>query len=140
MVSGISKADQDKLKTSLQASQIEVEKEWGLKKDHNMKVVEGLLAATNAPEGLANAVKGGEATVTTLKWLLSLSEKLSGEGVNFVKNQDSQNLPMTPSEARNRIIEIRANKQHPVWNKRDPMHQQAVTDWANLHKFSSAGK
>jgi hypothetical protein len=43
---------------------------------------------------------------------------------------------MTPTEALARIAEIRNNKAHPVWNNRDPLHNQAVADWAQLHKFA----
>lgn len=116
-----------------------VTKEWGAAVEKNTAIAASVAEKTGAPAELVEAVKTGKAGITTLKWLHSLASAFGGEGQHFVGAQGTP-APMTPSEAAARIAEIRNNKQHPVWNARDPLHNQAVLDWAALHKFVHPGK
>lgn len=116
-----------------------VTKEWGAATEKNTAVAASIAEKTGAPAELVEAIKTGNAGIPTLKWLHSLAAAFGGEGKHFAGAQGTP-APMTPSEAIAQIAEIRNNKQHPVWNMRDPLHDQAVLGWAELHKFAGAGK
>lgn len=112
-----------------------IAKEWGAATEKNTAIAASVAEKTGAPPELVEAIKTGKAGLLTLKWLHSLSAAFGGEGKHFAGAQGTP-APMTPTEALARIAEIRNNKTHPVWNDRDPLHKQAVTDWAQLHKFA----
>lgn len=109
-----------------------VKKEWGLATEKNTAIAASVAEKTGAPKELIEAVAKGQAGIGTLKWLHSLAASFGGEGKHFA-GVSGQPAPMTPNEAAARIVEIRNNKQHPVWNKRDPLHVQAVQEWVKLH-------
>jgi len=117
-----------------------IDKEYGAAKDSKLNLAKGIAVATGAPKELIEAVGKGEASVATVNWLLAVAAKFPAEGADIVKQGDGANASLSPSEARNRIIEIRANSAHPVWNVRDPLHDAAVNEWADLHKFMAAGQ
>lgn len=135
----IGTASATKAKEKLASDSAVLDAEWGLKREHNTKLVKAIATATGAPAELLNSIDRGEVAPSTMKWLLGIASKFPGEGADIINQGGGSNNTMTPQEARNRIIEIRANKQHPVWNSRDPMHAASVDDWANLHKYANAG-
>lgn len=115
-----------------------ITKEWGAATEKNTAIAASVAEKTGAPPALMKAIADGNADVGTLKWLHSLAAAFGGEGKHFAGAQGTP-APMTPTEAVARIAEIRNNKAHPVWNKRDPLHAQAVLDWAELHRFVKPG-
>ena len=117
-----------------------IDREWGAKKEHNTKLVKAVAVATGAPDGLIAAIDKGEADPRTLNWLLGLAAKFPAETAQIVNQGDGSRIGMTPAEARARIVEIRANPKHPVWNEGDPLHNDAVQDWHKLHQFAGVAQ
>ncbi len=111
-----------------------VTKEWGAATAKNTAIAASVAEKTGAPPELVKAISEGNAGLPTLKWLHSLAAHFGGEGKHFAGVSGTP-APMTPAEATARIAEVRNNRQHPVWNARDPLHAQAVLDWAELHRF-----
>jgi hypothetical protein len=113
-----------------------IAKEWGAATEKNTLIAASVAEKTGAPPELVQAVKDGKAGMATLKWLHGLASQFGVEGANM--SQDKGTIAvMTPSEALARIAEVRNNKAHPVWNKRDPQHRLAVDEWAKLHKYAN---
>lgn len=99
-------------------------KEWGAALDRNISTVTTFLAQSDAPKAVIDAVKGGNADSTTMKWLYNLATKTVGKPGSF-QDDNSSSGAMTPGEAAIKISEIRNNKQHPYNNKLDPGHEAA---------------
>lgn len=131
----VEKSEKAKEKNSLA-----IDREWGTKREHNTKLVKAVATATGAPDGLIKAIEKGEADPHTLNWLLSLAAKFPAETAQIVNQGDGSRVGMTPSEARARIVEIRSNPKHPVWNEGDPLHNDAVQDWHKLHQFAGVAQ
>lgn len=113
-----------------------ITKEWGAATEKNTAIAVSVAEKTGAPPELVEAIKGGKAGMTTLKWLHGLASSFGGEGAHMSTAQGSS-AAMTPAEAVAQIAEIRNNRTHPVWNKRDPQHQIAVQEWAKLHEYAN---
>lgn len=133
-INELSVAEQKKVKQALLDAHSTIDKEWGLKKDHNMKLASTIAAVTGAPKALVEAINKGEAGIETLNWLLGLAARFPSEEMQIINQEGGGSGKMTPAEAKSRINEIRANKEHPVWKTSHPDHDEAVKDWLELHR------
>lgn len=108
--------------------------EWGLAYEDNIKTVDAVIRATNAPDHVKEAAADGKLSPEDLRWYHSVAKQLGSEGMNF----DNVNLKtrMTPREAQAQIDEINRNNDHPYWNPTDPGHAAAKKQFLDLMRIS----
>lgn len=116
-----------------------VQKEWGAATAKNTTIATSIAEKTGAPQALIDGIKAGTVDIGTLKWLHGLAAAFGGEG-KHLSTDSGNSAAMTPAEAASRITEIRRNKEHPVWNPRDPLHATAVKEWTDLHRYANPPK
>ena len=95
-----------------------LEKEWGSTMDERVNTAMAIAKATKAPEFMQEAIQKKEVSPEFVKWMFALSESFKGEGVNMDMGGQTDGK-MTPIEAKEKIAEIMANREHPYW-KADP--------------------
>lgn len=87
-------------------------KEWGMATEERMEQAKGILEKTGAPESLREALNKRQLPSDLIKWIHGLATSIGSEGTNFGNNDTSANGRMTPQEAKEKIEEIYANKEH----------------------------
>lgn len=128
-------AAQAKVKTGLSDDQKALATQWGAATEQRTKVARAIAVQTGAPDSLLQLIDAGEADSTTMQWLYSLSQQVSGED-NPMANQDS-NIP-TPAELGNKIDDIMNNHEHPYWTPDHPGHKAAVENMLELRRKAAA--
>lgn len=112
-----------------------LKEEWGNDYDRRMSVATNIAKLTDAPAGIVEILEQGNGTPADYKWFYSLAERFKGEGSNLAADTGTNNQQMTPSEAKDKINEIKRNKEHPYWNKMAPGHEEAVTKMQKLYEL-----
>lgn len=114
--------------TALAESIQKLSTEWGpaYKERHGM--VRQFAQVTNAPQELQELLAEGKVGYDTMNWMYGLVKQVSGEG-GALKIQPLGETPaISSAEAKEKITEIRTNKEHPYWNKSAGMAHKAAKD------------
>ena len=123
--------------STLQQELAGLKQEWGNAYDQNFNKAALIAQKTGAPQNLVDAIGKGQVGADTIKWLHSLAGKFGNEGREFIEQQESQSDVMVPAEAKERINEIMANKQHPYWIASHPEHRAALDKMVQLQRMSN---
>ena len=91
---------------------VALDKEWGAAADERKTAARGIAEKTGAPEGLLKAFDNNALPADLVKWLHGLSVSIGGEGNVHNNNENGQGGKMTPAEAKEKIAEIYANRDH----------------------------
>lgn len=111
----------------------ELKQEWGMAYDQNQGIALSVAKATDAPEGVVQAMEAGQMDPAMTKWMYSLSKKFEGEGQQLMENQERK-MHMTPDEIRGQISDIMENKEHPYYQAGHPDHQSALEKMVDLQR------
>ena len=118
--------------------------EWGAAYDQNIGQVKGFLSRLGAPEDLIGAEVDGQLGARYYTWFHDLARRLGGEGSPGAGNGGETHV-MTPADAKSKIADIRANKDH-AFHRGDPDAVQQMlslqglaTGNASVKPFSAVG-
>lgn len=69
-----------------------------------------------------------------IEFMSSVGEKLFGEDEVLGEGRDTSNM-LSPQEAREKIDNIKGDKNHPYWNRQHPNHDKAVNEMTKLFEL-----
>lgn len=130
IMEGVEKAD---IETTISAQESHqkatdaLNTEWGAAADERKQAALNIAEKTGAPESLVEAIKSGTVPPELTKWIYGLSTAIGSEGTNLANNQQTKPGKMTPDEAKDKIAEIYANKEHP-FHKSDLRAQKKMLE------------
>ena len=111
--------------------------EWGPAYGQRANMIKQFVDLTNAPSSVKKLVEAGKAGYETMTWLYSLTKQLGGEGGALKIQPQGGSHEMSSSEAKNKIAEIRGNKEHPYWDKSSGQaHLDARKKMRELYKIA----
>lgn len=100
-------------KSNQEAEITSLKKEWGDATKDRIAETLSIAERTKAPESLIEAIKKNEVTSDMMKWMYGIHVSIGkGEGTNMSGIQTSTSGKMSPSEAKEKIAEMYANKDH----------------------------
>jgi len=111
--------------------------DWGHAYDQNKEIAIKVAKATNAPEGVIDAMADGTMDAGFTKWMHSLANKFEGEGRNLVA-EEGRKMIASPDELKGQIADIMNNKEHPYWVATHPDHSQAIEKMVSLRQKLAA--
>lgn len=76
-------------------------------------------------------------TAPEIKAFYSIAKQLGKSSTEFKDQGDQINLGMSPSEASDKIAEIRGNKEHPYFHAQAPGHVAAKAKMSELYKIKN---
>ena len=116
-----------------------LQQRWGLAFDK--KLTDALTAAEmlNVPEAVREAMKEKKVPTWMAEVMADAGSRFSPESKEL-QNQHNSNKNPTPDEAKARIAEIRADKDHPFNNHRHPGYKEAVETVRGLYQSLPGGK
>lgn len=127
--------------TRLKESIDSLKSEWGMAYDTRVSEAIDLMKKTSAPKALIEAAEAGKVDADTLKWAHGIVTAVGKENSNSLNDgKGDSSGKITPAEAKARIDEVMANKEHPYWNSRHPSHKTAVSAMVELHRAAGAGQ
>lgn len=124
----------------LKANRDSLKEEWGGAYKQNSEMVTNFAEKTNAPDMIKKAIKDGLMDQGSMEWIHKMAVAVGPEGSGITMDETTVQGVLSPSEALERISEIRNNGKHPYHVTADVGHKAARDKMGKLYKMAYPDK